>query len=135
MEELFTRLWDNLADRIGGPMSFRLFLQPAVAIYFAIRDGLNDARTQRPLYSWTVLTDPAQRGDLLREGWKAVTKVVIVAVLIDIAYQYIELRWFYPGEALITAFVLAFVPYLLIRGPVNRIARIKGKVDPRGMVR
>jgi hypothetical protein len=128
MEELFTRLWDNLAGRIGGPMSFRLFLQPAVAIYFAIRDGLNDARTQRPLYSWTVLTDPAQRGDLLREGWKAVTKVVIVAVLIDIAYQYIELRWFYPGEALITAFVLAFVPYLLIRGPVNRIARMKGKV-------
>jgi len=29
----------------------------------------------------------------------------------------------YPGEALIVAFLLAFVPYLLILGPVNRIAR------------
>jgi len=123
MEELFTRLWEDLAGRIGGAMSFRLILQPAVAIYFAIRDGLNDARAQRPLYSWTVLTDPAQRSELLREGWKAVIKVFIMAVLIDIAYQYIELSWFYPGEALVVAFVLAFLPYLLIRGPANRIAR------------
>ena len=122
MEEL-TRLWENLTGRIGGAMSFRLILQPAVAIYFAIRDGLNDARAQRPLYSWTVLTDPAQRSELLREGWKAVIKVFIMAVLIDAVYQYIQLSWFYLGEALIVAFVLAFLPYLLIRGPVNRIAR------------
>jgi hypothetical protein len=27
------------------------------------------------------------------------------------------------GEALLVAFLLAFVPYLLIRGPANRIAR------------
>jgi hypothetical protein len=122
MEEL-TRLWENLTGRIGGAMSFRLILQPAVAIYFAVRDGLNDARAQRPLYSWTVFTDPAQRTELLREGWKAVIKVFIMAVLIDAVYQYIQLSWFYPGEALIVAFILAFVPYLLIRGPVNRIAR------------
>ena len=30
---------------------------------------------------------------------------------------------FYPGEALIVALLLAFVPYLLIRGPAARIAR------------
>ena len=123
MEEIATRLWENLAGRIGGAMSFRLILQPAVAIYFAIRDGLNDARAQRPLYSWTVLTDPAHRSEFLHEGWKAVIKVFTMAVLIDAVYQYIALSWFYPGEALIVAFVLAFLPYLLIRGPVNRIAR------------
>jgi len=41
----------------------------------------------------------------------------------DVIYQYLVYRWFYPGEALIVAFILAFVPYLLIRGPVDRIAR------------
>jgi hypothetical protein len=51
-----------------------------------------------------------------------------MAVLIDAVYQYIQLSWFYPGEALIVAFVLAFLPYLLIRGPINRLARMKGKV-------
>jgi len=41
----------------------------------------------------------------------------------DAIYQFLVLRWFYPGEALITAFVLAVLPYLLIRGPAARIAR------------
>ena len=45
------------------------------------------------------------------------------AIVIDVVYQFIVFRWFYPGEALVVAFVLAIVPYLLVRGPVNRIAR------------
>jgi hypothetical protein len=31
-------------------------------------------------------------------------------------------RFVYPGEALIVAFILAIVPYLLLRGLVTRIA-------------
>lgn len=123
MEELLARIWENLAGRLDGPMKFRLLLQPTVAAIFAIRAGLKDAHEGRPPYFWTIFTDPAQRSELLREGWKAVSKVFIVAVVIDVVYQYLVFRWFYPGEALITAFILAFVPYLLIRGPVNRIAR------------
>jgi hypothetical protein len=123
MDELLTRIWENLTGRIGGAMSFRLILQPAVAIFFALRDGLKDARANRPPYFWTIFSDSSQRRDLLHEGWKAVIKVFIMAVLIDAVYQYLQLAWFYPGEALIVAFALAFVPYLLIRGPVNRVAR------------
>jgi hypothetical protein len=33
------------------------------------------------------------------------------------------LKTFYPGEAAIVAIMLAFVPYLLLRGPVARIVR------------
>jgi hypothetical protein len=123
VEELLTRVWEDLAGRIGGTMSFRLILQPAVAIFFAIRDGLKDARNDRPPYFWIIFTDPAQRSGLLHEGWKAVANVFVMAVVIDIVYQYVVFRWFYPGEALMVAFILAFVPYLMIRGPVNRIAR------------
>src|SRR5688572_26202995 len=115
MEDLFARVWDNLVGRIGGAMSFRLILQPAVAIFFGIRDGLKDARLGQPAYFWTIFTDPGQRSVLLHEGWKAVMKVFIMAVLIDAVYQYLQLSWFYPGEALIVAFVLAFLPYLLVR--------------------
>lgn len=125
MDELLTRIWENLTGRLGGPMKFRFLLQPTMAAVFAIRAGLKDAREGRPAYFWTIFTDPSQRHELLREGWKAVSKVFIVAVVIDVVYQYLVFRWFYPGEALIVAFVLAFVPYLLIRGPVNRIARRK----------
>jgi hypothetical protein len=34
-----------------------------------------------------------------------------------------EFNTLYPGEALIVAIVLAFIPYLLIRGPAARLAR------------
>jgi hypothetical protein len=38
-------------------------------------------------------------------------------------YQYIVLRWVHPVEALMVAVVLALVPYLLLRGPINRSSR------------
>jgi hypothetical protein len=41
----------------------------------------------------------------------------------DAIYQATVLKTFYPGEAVIVAILLAFVPYLLLRGPVARVAR------------
>jgi hypothetical protein len=122
MEEYFTRLWNDLIGRIGGPMSFRLVLQPTMAI-FAIRDGLKDAREGRPAYFYSLFTDQANRRSRLREGFKAVSRVFVFAIIMDLFYQVTVFRWFYPLQALIVAFVLAFLPYILLRGPVNRITR------------
>jgi hypothetical protein len=136
MEEIFTRVWNDLVDRIGGPLSLRLFLQPIMATIFAIRDGLKDAREGRPAYFWALFTNPDERRDLLRSGWKSVVNVFCLAVVLDVVYQFIALRKFYPGEALIVAFILAILPYLLIRGPVNRIARLlKSKATASEKVR
>src|SRR5262245_51546198 len=133
MEESFTRLWNDLIGRIGGPMSFRLLLQPAMAMIFAIRDGLKDSREGRPAYFYSLFTDPENRRSRLREGFKAVSRVFILAIVMDMIYQLIVLRWFYPLQALIVAFVLAFLPYILLRGPVNRIARfLKPPSDTTG---
>ena len=122
MEDLFSRVWDNLVNRVGGPMTFRLIFQPLAAALLAFRSGLKDAHEGRPPYLWTAITDPSQRRELLREGWKATARVFLLAVIIDAIYQVIVLHWFYPVETLIVAFLLAVVPYVLIRGAVNRIA-------------
>jgi hypothetical protein len=128
MDELLARVFNDLAVRVSGPMSFRLVLQPAMAIVLAIRAGLHDAREGRPGYFWTILTNPNDRRDLLREGWSAVAKVFLAAVLIDVVYQFVVLRFVYPGEALLVAFILACVPYLLIRGFVDRLARSRQRL-------
>jgi len=120
---MFARIWVNMIGRIGGPMSFRLILQPAVAIFFAIRGGISDAREGLEPHALAILTDPTKRRELLRESWQDVAMVFLAAVIIDLIYQVMELRWFYPEEALIVATCLALLPYLLLRGPVNRIAR------------
>ena len=123
MEEFIARVLTGLSDRVGGPMTFRVVLQPLMAGLLALRAGLKDAREGRPPYFWTVLTDPAQRAALIHEGWKAVARVFVLAIVMDVIYQLIVRRWIYPGETLIVAVALAVVPYLLLRGPINRLAR------------
>lgn len=123
MKDMLIRMWTNFGDRFGGPMTFRLILQPTMAALLAIRAGLKDAREGRPAYLWTTVTDEAQRVSLLREGWAAIARVFFLAIIMDSIYQFIVQRWIYPGEVLIVAILLAVVPYVLIRGPVMRIAR------------
>jgi ABC-type polysaccharide/polyol phosphate export permease len=60
----------------------------------------------------------------LRQGWKDVGKVFLLAAILDLVYQVIVHRGVYILELLITAVTLAIVPYILLRGLVNRIARI-----------
>jgi hypothetical protein len=117
------RMLENFAGRLTGPMQFRLYLQPAMAMFFGIRDGLRDFRQHQPAYFWSLFTSPGRGWRLLKNGLSSVGRVMVFAVIMDAIYQYIELKWFYIGEAILVAFVLAFLPYLLIRGPVNRIAK------------
>jgi hypothetical protein len=121
MSDIFIRLWNNLIGRITGPMNFRLIMQPLVAAGFAIWSGVKDARAGRPAFLWTVVTDPARRSVLLRGAWKDVGKVFIFAVILDAIYQLIQLRAVHLLELLIVAPTLAFVPYVLLRGPVTRL--------------
>jgi len=125
MEEIWMRIVENLSDRVSGPMKFRLLLQPAMAAFFAVRSGLLDARTGKPPYFWSLVTDPAHRTDMLKDGWKSVSKVFLIALLLDVIYQVMVLKFVYPGEAIFVAFVLEILPYMILRGLVTRIARKK----------
>jgi len=123
MRDMILRGLTNVAARVGGPMTFRIILQPLMASLFAFRDGLRDARENRPPYLWALITDPSQRVDLLRQGWAGVGRVFILAIVMDVIYQLIVVGWIYPFELLAIAILLAVVPYLVIRGPVNRFVR------------
>ena len=124
MESLVTRVVADLIGRVTGPLAFRLFLQPAMAIFFAWRDGLADAREGRPPHFWRMVTGPPEaRKRRARETIRAVMKVFIMAVVMDCVYQWILFRWIYPIEAMVVAVILAIVPYLALRGVVNRVAR------------
>jgi hypothetical protein len=123
MDDLIARVFHNLFDRIDGPMEIRLVVQPIMASIFAIRDGLRDLRQDRPPFGWSLITEPRHRGHRLRDGWRSIQKVLFAALAIDVVYQLIELKWVYLGEALIVAQIVALVPYVLIRGMVNRIAK------------
>ena len=120
MAEILARLWQNIMGRLTGPMNLRLIVQPTVATILAIRAGLRDAQQNRPPFFWALLLKPAQRSELLRQGWKDIGKVFLLAAILDVVYQLVVHRGVYVLELLITAVALAIVPYVLVRGPINR---------------
>jgi hypothetical protein len=124
MHDMLTRIADNMVSRVTGPMKFRLVLQPLMAAFFAVRDGLKDARNGRPPYFWSMLTNKGHRSEIMKNGWRSVGKVFILALVLDAIYQLIELHAVYAGEALIVGFLLAIVPYLVLRGIVTRVATL-----------
>jgi len=129
MEDIFSRFFEHLVGRadLDAPMKFRLILQPAMAAIAATRSGLRDAKAGAPPFFWALFTDPAHRAAMLRDGWKSIGRIFILGIAMDVIYQIIVFRRFYPVEALVVAAVLAIIPYLLIRGPLTRIARGRSK--------
>jgi hypothetical protein len=121
--ETHQRLWRDFFDRAGGPMSFRFILQPTMAVIAAVADGVTDARLGRTPYLWSILREPEKRTARLNEGLNATARVLLLGIGMDAIYQYRVFGSFYPSEAVITAIALAFIPYVLLRGPITRIAR------------
>ncbi len=117
------RLWHDLVDRPSGPMKFRFVLQPSMAAIAAIHDGLRDARAGRGPYFWTLLRKPRERVGRLREGANATARIILLGLAMDVIYQVLVLKTFYPNQAVIIALLLGFVPYLVLRGLVLRAWR------------
>ena len=129
--ETLKRVWYQLIERADAPMRFRFILQPLMAAIVALRDGLKDLRTGRLPYFRTMLGDPRQRVERLEEGLNATARIILLGLVMDVIYQIIVLKRFYPAEAVIVALLFAFIPYVIIRGPIVRIARRWHRASPR----
>lgn len=127
MQEILTRYIENLIARTDGPFDLRFFLQPTVSFIFAIRAAFKDAKEGTVPYLWRFLVSKDKRNRVAKEGWKDFGNIFIVAILLDIVYQLILMfkvrssTSFYPLESVTVAVCLAILPYILFRGPTNRI--------------
>jgi hypothetical protein len=123
VDPLFHRVWTDISAGLHGPLKFRLILQPTVAAILAIRAGLRDAREGRTPFTRALLLDKGHRPEHLRRGWRDVWKVFAAATIVDVIYQLIVSRTAHPLQALVVAALLALLPYLVLTGPINRLAR------------
>jgi hypothetical protein len=129
---MIERGWNNFLARPNGSLSLRFILQPSMAALLALRAGIQDAKEGRQGYLWSILSNPERRLQLLHEGWRGARTPFLAAIVLDCIYQIITVRFIYPLELLFTATLLALVPYALLRGPFNRIARLLLAAKPRG---
>lgn len=119
----FVRIWNDIVVRPSGPFGGRFILQPIMASIIAIGDGIADARAGRPPYYWAIRHYADGRNERLFEGLKAVGNVISIAVILDTVYQIAVMRSFYWFETILVAGLLAFLPYLVVRGLADRAAR------------
>jgi hypothetical protein len=135
MEDWINNFLNAVGIRHEGPMSFRLYLQPVMSLIYAIIAGVKDAKAgKEPFLINGLILGKAKRSrkDLLRELWKDIGKVFILAVIMEVIFEIIEFKTVHPLEVLRVSFFLAIVPYLIFRGIVDRIVTlfIKNKPDP-----
>jgi len=121
MKDRLVEIWSMLIGRADGPLAFRFIFQPTVAAVLAIRAALRDVRRDEVPFLWSVFKNKTQRRQLIREAWKDIASVFIIALLLDVIYALTVHSWLYPGQTLLVATILSIVPYVLIRGPVTRL--------------
>ena len=129
MDDMWVRFTTDLIARVTGPLHFRLVLQPLMAAFFAIRSGLADASAGKPPYFWALLSNRSDRRAMIKDGWKSIGRVFLLAIVLDVVYQLYVLHFVYPPQAIFVALILAIVPYLILRGLVTRLARRKRGVS------
>ena len=56
------------------------------------------------------------RSKLIGEGWKDISKLFVMACLLDLAFQLIVLKSIYPLETLVVAGLHAVFPYVAVGG-------------------
>ena len=126
MENVVTaveRACQELLGRASGPFHLRLILQPTMATLLAIRAGLRDAKQGAPPFLFTFFTDHAERKRLIQSAWKDIGKLFVIAIVLDVIYQFVELHAFRWLQTIIVVLVLAILPYTIVRSIANRLGQ------------
>jgi len=123
MSDILTTAVEELLGRASGPMHFRLIMQPLMATFLAFKAAKRDAAEGRPAFLLEFFRNPAERGRLVASAWGDLSKIFIVALVLDTIYQLAVLHSFKIVQTLLVAVVLAIVPYVLFRGPFTRLLR------------
>lgn len=110
----------ELTQRWNGPFSLRLLLQPTMAALFALRDGKRDAMSGSDPYLSRLVFKRSERRETLASAWASVGKVLLIAIVLDCAFQVVTDGRFSLVQAGGIALILCAPPYTILRGPAAR---------------
>lgn len=131
--ENWNRGIEQLFGRTDGFLVFRLFIMPVVSSIIGIRAAVRDFQEKGPALFYNFFAGHADKKRILSSGWKDVGRIIIVALVLDAVYQIITFRAFYIFQAMMIAFLCAFLPYIFFRHLTNRLARMFTNKDSKEM--
>jgi len=125
---------NDLAARLTGPLHFRFILQPGIAIFLGIRDGLMDAKAGTPPFIYDLVFRPQDRRRRLKAAFHRLLTPIVVATVLDAIAQHLIFKHVRPLHALLVGTFVMGLPYSLARGITNRLAAGRLKA-PHGQER
>ena len=115
------QILDELVARVvSSPLQFRLILQPGMAIFLGIRDGIRDAKAGAAPFLWGVFFLPIDRRPSLLEALLRLKVPILFATLVDGIVQFLMFHHVRPLSALFMGTLLMALPYSCARGLANR---------------
>jgi hypothetical protein len=122
--DLYSRSFgEGLEARMAGPGKGRFVLQPLVAIALGIRDGIADARQDKPPYFIRVLFKSERKLYVLKTSLKSVATPLTIGIVLDMVLQWVIFQGVFLLPAIIAGTILVAFPYSIARGLSNRVAR------------
>lgn len=120
--QVHERFWSDIFGRVHGPLTFRFYLQPFMALIAALHDGVRDARGEHNAFFWSALLNPSLKRGRLREGMIATSRIALLGFGMDAIYQMKQFDRFYPVESVLMVLLLAVIPYFVFRWIIEHIA-------------
>ena len=127
---LTARFFDDIAARFVGPGRLRFILQPLMAIFLGLRDGIKDAHELTPPFLSSLVFSRAHRKTMWRQAITSTSDRIAIAILLDLLAQALIFGEIRPGVALVLGPILIAVPYATARGVANRVTRSRARHAP-----
>jgi hypothetical protein len=124
---LSNQFFEDMLARFSGAGRLRFILQPMVATFIGVRDGIRDSRVGCPPFLLALVSLRERRTHLLRSALASVRDLVAVAIILDVISQFLIFEEVHPGAALVLGPVLIAVPYSIARALANRISRSRNQ--------
>ena len=70
---------------------------------------------------WALFGSAEHRRELLKDGWKHFGKIFILAIILDLVYQLKVQQPVNVAGVIVAALVLAVLPYVALRGPIDEV--------------
>jgi hypothetical protein len=122
--DLLQRSVEQLLGRASGPLHLRLLMMPTVVSVITVRAAFREAREQALAARPSMPSRADARPHTLRGLSQDIGRVVVMACILDSAYQVFVLGTFRPLQLVIVVVATAVLPYVLLLPPLSLLARI-----------
>jgi hypothetical protein len=116
--------WQGMVGELtSGQGQFRLLLLPAVALVLGVRAGIADAREGTLPFARRLRESNEPREQLMKDSVKRALNPLALAFILDVILQRLTLGYVRPLVAIVVAAIVVWIPFVLVRGVMNRFWR------------